>query len=149
MKIILLDDVQNLGKKYSILHVKNGYARNYLIPNKRAVLFSLGVSRHIEDLVKQKESKKKFLINKYQNTIDKIQQLNIKIPVKVTVSGKMYGSILSYDVSNLLSKHDIHIDKKNIIIIKPIKSIGKHKVRILFDELHSIETNFFIEIIKF
>lgn len=148
MKIILIKNIEKLGKKYDIIHVNDGYARNFLIPNKYAVLFTLGRFRHVTDILNQQKNKKIFLLTKYKNIIEKIKKLKLTIALKTSIHGKLYGSFNIYDILDILLKKDIKIDKKDIKILKPIKSVGKHEIRVVFNKQESIYVNFFINIIS-
>ncbi|WP_185877089.1 50S ribosomal protein L9 [Blattabacterium cuenoti] len=132
MKIILKKDIENLGFQYDELDVKPGYARNYLIPKGYAILALPGIVKNTLEILKQRSRKKSFLIEKSKEIENKLKKLTVKIPVKVGKGGKIFGSINSQKLVNILNEKGISIDKKFIRIPgnKSIKTIGKHQVSI-------------------
>lgn len=116
MEIILKSDVQNLGFKDDIVEVKNGYGRNFLIPQGLAVLATASAKKvHAENL-KQRAHKEAKLIADAQEVADRINQLSLKIFAKVGTGDKLFGSVGSIDLADALSKHNETIDKKYILV---------------------------------
>lgn len=145
MRIILKKDVENLGFKYDQLIVKPGYARNYLIPKGYAVIASPGVIKELNEVLKQRSKKEEILIKKAKQTVEKLNVLNLKIPVKVGAGGKLFGSVHAHDLVEALTKENIRIDKKFIGLGNTIKVIGKYQVNI---RLHrQVETQFSFEVV--
>ncbi|WP_185865252.1 50S ribosomal protein L9 [Blattabacterium cuenoti] len=132
MKIILKKDLENLGFLHDEIDVKPGYARNYLIPRGLAVESSLGLLKNNKEILKQRSRKEDSLIKKAHKIEKKLKDLVIKIPVKVSKDGKLFGSINNQYIMNFLSKKGIFIEKKFIRIHgkKTIKSIGKYQASI-------------------
>ncbi|WP_185858271.1 50S ribosomal protein L9 [Blattabacterium cuenoti] len=144
MKIILKKDVDNLGFQYDELDVKPGYARNYLIPKGYAILALPGNVKHINETLKQRSKKERFLIDKSKKIEDKLKKLIIKIPVKVGKGGKLFGSINNQELMKVLKNEGIYIDKKFIRIPgnKVIKTIGKHQASIRLHRKREFTFNF-------
>lgn len=116
MEIILKSDVQNLGFKDDIVEVKNGYGRNFLIPQGLAVLATASAKKvHAENL-KQRAHKEAKLIADAQEVADRINQLSLKIFAKVGTGDKLFGSVGSIDLADALSKQNETIDKKYILV---------------------------------
>lgn len=137
MKVILLKDIENIGKKGDIKNVANGYARNFLFPKNLA---KIATKEAIEELEKQKELEEKKAeeeLKATQEIVKKVDGLEIEMPVKVDEQGKLYGSINEVEISKILTDKRFDIKKKQIKIPQPIKEIGEHQITILFD--HNLE----------
>jgi len=137
MKVILLQDVEELGKRNDVKNVTDGYARNFLFPKKMAVL---ATKQAIEDLEKQKEleaQKAEQELKKIEETVAQIEGLEFEIVEKIDESGKLYGSINEVRIAKILKDKGFNIKKKQIKIPQPIKDLGEFPVTILFD--HGLE----------
>ena len=146
VKVILLKDIENIGKKGDIKKVANGYARNFLFPKK---LVKIASKEAIEELEKQEELEEKKAeeeLKVVQEVIKKIDGLEIEMPVKVDEEGKLYGSIKEVEISKILTEKRFNIKKKQIKIPQPIKEIGEHQVTILFD--HNLEAEIKIIVVE-
>ena len=145
MKIILTQDVKKLGKKGDIIEVKDGQARNHLIPNNFAVEAN---KKNLNELDAKNESvKKNDLLNK-QVALDiskKLEKEKIIFKVKEN-SGKLFGSITTLAIYEELSKLGYKVDKRNIYLKRPINTLGKFDIKIkLYNEIFA---NISIEIIS-
>ncbi len=116
MEIILKKDVENLGFADDIVEVKNGYGRNFLIPQRYAVLATASAKKVLAENLKQRAFKEQKVIAEAKEVAEKIAALEIKIPAKVGVGNKLFGSITSADLVQVLSKEGVTIDKKFISI---------------------------------
>jgi len=132
MKIILTKDVNNLGAVGDVVTVKSGYARNFLFPNKLAILFSekqhnaVKVASQLEE--RKLERKKDDLIE----VIDQIKALELSMKMKSEDGEKLFGSVTKQDLSDLLKENGIEVDKKFINLDNPIKTLGNHEVEVVF-----------------
>lgn len=137
MKVILRKDLENLGKIGDVVTVKDGYARNYLIPRGYAYYASEGAIRAIEIEKKRKIKKLEQERSKAEAFARELSQIQITIPMKVGEEGKLYGSVTPLIISEYLKQeHNIEIDKKHIILDEPIKSLGIFDVKIkLFQDI--------------
>jgi len=128
MKVILKEDVKNLGKMGDIVNVAEGHARNFLIPKKLAVE---AITKNIKALELQKKVIQK-KANKEKNSAqalsEKIAALNLTIKAKAGEEEKLFGSITSMDIAAELKNEGIDIDKKKISIDEPIKRLGAYTV---------------------
>jgi large subunit ribosomal protein L9 len=134
MKIILLKQVERLGKPFDIVSVKDGYARNYLFPRKLAIPADPANIRGLEKN-KQRFSKKIDKTRRMSMGIaDKINNTSIKTTIKTGIDGKAFGSITSQNLVELLKGEGIEVDKKNIVLEEPIKQPGVYNIKVRLAE---------------
>ena len=131
MKVILLCDVKGQGKKDQIVDVSDGYARNFLFPQKKAVPADAKATNEL----KNKEESKQFKINEdrkaAQALADKINGVEIEIIMGHGADGRLYGSVTSKDIAEQLkSRLGIDVDKRKITLKETIKAYGKYSVEI-------------------
>ena len=127
MELILKEDVQNLGFKDEIVKVKNGYGRNFLIPQGKAVIATLSARKILAENLKQRAFKEKSIIDAAQAIAEKIKALEIKVPSKVGSGDKLFGSITNADLAKSISAKSSELDKKHIFLPgKSIKRLGKY-----------------------
>ena len=129
MKVLLLQDVKGQGKKDQIVDVSDGYARNFLFPKKLAVVAD---NKAINE-VKNKEASKQYKIETEKAAAraiaDKLAGIVVKISTGAGADGRLYGSVTSKDIAEVLSKqYGITIDKRKIVISDPIKNVGTYTV---------------------
>ena len=131
MKVILLCDVKGQGKKDQIVEVSDGYARNFLFPQKKAVPADAKATNEL----KNKEEAKQFKINEdrkaAQALADKINNIEIEIVMGHGADGRLYGSVTAKDIADALNKRlGTDVDKRKILLKDNIKAYGKHDVQI-------------------
>lgn len=127
MEIILKKDVENLGFIDDIVTVKNGYGRNYLIPNGYAVLATSSAKKILAETLKQRAYKEEKLIKDATKIADAIKELEIKIAAKTADGSKLFGSINNVNVAEALATLGHDVDKKYIKVDGGnIKRIGKY-----------------------
>jgi large subunit ribosomal protein L9 len=128
-KLLLIEDVEDLGRSGDIVTVKPGYARNFLIPRKYAVVANAGTLRIQTKL--QEERSKRAVVEKQEaeSTAKVLEGVMVKTIVKTDHDGHMYGSVSAHDIVELL-KNDVNIEleKRSIILKHPIKEIGVHTI---------------------
>ena len=132
MKVILKEDVHNLGQQGDIVEVKAGYARNYLMPQNLAILFTQKQMKNIEEAKKLENRKLEMQKDKLLSTIKDIEALSLSIMMKSEEGDKLFGSVTKIDIVKLLKENNIEIDKKYIDLSSPIKTLGEHKIGIIF-----------------
>ena len=131
MEIILKQDVHNLGFKDDVVTVKNGYGRNYLIPQGFAILATPSAKKVLAENLKQKAFKEQHIIDEAKKTAKALLALAVKIVAKVGTGDKLFGSINNGDVAQELAKAGHDIDKKFISIAgNTIKRTGKYNAAI-------------------
>lgn len=130
MKVILRRDVENLGLMGGVVTVKDGYARNYLIPRNLAYYASPGAIKVLE--VEKKQYDKKLAKEKSvsEELALKLTDLQISIAMKVGEEGKLYGSVTNQMIATELALRGYDIDKRTIVIENPIKSLGVFDIKI-------------------
>lgn len=134
MKIILLEDVKNVGKKGNILEVADGYARNFLIRNKLAVEATTQSKAILEQQKQQKIDQGIEDVKNAEALKAKLSELTLIFPVKTGENGKVFGSVSSKQIGEeLLKKYKITIDKRKILDEGPFNTVGFYNVQI---ELH-------------
>ena len=130
MKIILLQSHDKLGKVGDIVNVKPGFARNYLIPNGIGSIATKQNIKSLEVFLKSQETKEDKNRVNIEALSKKLNSLTLKFSVNTGEEDKMFGSITSQMISDELAKQEYMIDKKEIVLDEPIKSLGSHKVAI-------------------
>ena len=127
MEIILKQDVEGLGFKDDIVTVKNGYGRNYLIPQGHAVIATSSAKKVLAENIKQRAYKEKKIIDEANVIAEALKALEIKIAAKVGQGDKLFGSVNNINVAEALEKEGQEIDKKYITVIGgSVKRLGKY-----------------------
>ena len=135
MKVILLQDIKNVGKKDEIISANDGYARNYLFPKKLALEASKDNLLKLQAKKDAKTHKKNLEIEEFKNQAKKIEELTLQINVKAGSNGKIFGGVTSKEISEELKKqYKIDIDKKKIILKETIKNVGRFSVDVKFGD---------------
>jgi len=133
MELILKKDVENLGFTDDVVSVKNGYGRNFLIPNGHAVLATPSAKKVLAETLKQRSYKEKKVIEDAQKEADKLNGLELKITAKAGEGDKLFGSVSNANLSEALEKEGISLEKKFISIAGgTIKRTGKYDAKIRF-----------------
>ncbi len=146
MKVILLQDIEDLGKKGDVKNVADGYARNFLFPRNLA---KVATEEAIVELEKEKEleaQKAEEELKEIEDFVSKIDGLEFEIIEKVDESGKLYGSINEIRIAKIMKEKGFDIKKKQIKIPQPIKELGEFPVMILFD--HGLEAEIKIIVVE-
>ena len=131
MKVILKEDVQNLGQQGDVVEVKPGYARNYLMPQKLAILFTKQQKKSIEEAQIVEKRKLEREKDQLESVLKQVEDLNLSLKMQSGEDDKLFGSVTKLDIVKLLEENGITIDK-NIDLSSPIKTLGEHKVNIVF-----------------
>ena len=132
MKVILKEDVQNLGQQGDVVEVKPGYARNYLMPQKLAILFTKQQKKSIEEAQIVEKRKLEREKNQLESVLKQVEDLNLSLKMQSEEDDKLFGSVTKLDIVKLLEENGTTIDKKYIDLSSPIKTLGEHKVNIVF-----------------
>jgi large subunit ribosomal protein L9 len=139
MKVILLKDIEDIGKKFEIKEVKDGYARNYLLPNGLAKPVTEEVLRWLE-VQKEIESKKaEDELKKVQETVNKIDGAEVEIITKVGEKGQLFEKIDAKKIAEKVSEMGFKITKEQVALKEPIKELGEFPLKVKFD--HNLEAD--------
>ena len=143
MQVILIQDVNNLGGMHELVSVKNGYARNYLIPQKMAVEASPGNMKMLEEKRKVKARKEEKLMGEINEVISKLKESPVKVGAKVGTSGKIFGSVTAVQLSRAIREQKgYEIDRRRITIIDEVKEPGVFKASVDFGNGNTTELEF-------
>lgn len=143
MEVILTKDVDNLGAANEVVKVKNGYARNFLIPRKMAVENSPSNQKQLEERLKQFQKKEALMLAQINSVIAKLNEGPIRLGAKSGTSGKIFGSITSLQISRAIREQKgYEIDRKKISIAEEVKELGSYKAVIDFGNGKSAEVSF-------
>lgn len=127
MEIILNKDIPKLGYKGDIVTVKSGYARNFLLPQGIAVVANSSNKKMHAELMKQAAHKLAKRKDDAQALADKLSAETINIQVKTGTTGKIFGTVTTLQVANLLKEHGFELDRRNVSFAEPIKMVGTYK----------------------
>ena len=143
MQVILIQDVNNLGGVAELVTVKNGYGRNYLIPQKLAVEASPGNIKQMEEKLKHLAKKEAKLLAEINSVIATLKDGALKIGAKTGTSGKIFGSVTSVQIARAIREQKgYEIDRRRITITDDIKELGTYKAHIDFGNGNETEVEF-------
>tara|TARA_A100001011_G_scaffold93500_1_gene98373 strand:+ start:3107 stop:3553 length:447 start_codon:yes stop_codon:yes gene_type:complete len=146
MQVIIRKKIEKLGDIGDIINVKDGYARNYLLPRGYVVKATPGNIKEVELIKSQIKKRNDKKINNQKELAKKISQLKINIPVKVGEDNQIFGSVTSANISEYLIEKGFEVNKKSIKLDDPIKSLGIHNVILKLDD--GIESTLKVYVIK-
>lgn len=143
MEIILTQDVDRLGSKDDVVKVKDGYARNYLIPQKKAIEASVSAKKVLAENIRQRAHKEARLKNEAQKIADQLVNKKITIGAKTSSLGKIFGSVNTIQLAEAINKKGFEIDRKQIMLPEDhIKEIGTYTAKIKLHKEVIIEVEF-------
>ena len=128
MEVILRQHVDNLGRRGEIVKVADGYARNYLLPRKLALLATAGNKQHVERERKIFEAREAEERAQAQTLATRLGSLTIAISRRVGDTEQLYGSVTAVDIADFLKTKGFEVDRRKLILPEPIKAIGEHNV---------------------
>lgn len=145
-QLLLIKDVEDLGRSGDIVKVKPGYARNFLLPQKKAVVadkFTLRLQAKLQD-----ERVKQAAVDKQdaESLAAKIEGMVVAAVVKVDQDGHMYGSVAAIDIVRLLEKEGIKLERKNVLLPHPIKHLGEYPIQLKLKE--GVPAQIFLQILS-
>ncbi|HEY8423046.1 MAG TPA: 50S ribosomal protein L9 [Thermoclostridium sp.] len=131
MKVILVQDVKNLGKKNSLVEVSDGYARNFLIPKGLAVEATPSAINEMKMKENAEKARKENELANARKLADKLKGTTVNFATKAGDNGKLFGSITAKDIADMLEKqHKVQIDKRKIVLPDAIKSLGVYDIEL-------------------
>ena len=143
MEVILIQDVDNLGGVNEVVKVRNGYARNFLLPRKLAVEANPGNMKQLQEKMKQQTKKEEAMLAEINNVVAKLTESPLKIGAKSGTSGKIFGSVTSLQLSRAIrDQKGYNIDRKKITLPEEVKELGTYKAHIDFGNGKSTDVEF-------
>jgi large subunit ribosomal protein L9 len=143
MKVILIQDVDNLGGNNELVTVRPGYARNYLIPSKLAVEANSSNLKMMDEKLKQSQKKEQKLLAEINSVIAVLKESPLKIGAKTGTTGKIFGSVTSLQITRAIrDQKGYEIDRKRITIPEEVKELGTYKAVIDFGNGNHTEVDF-------
>lgn len=142
MKIILKEDVTNLGYKDDVVEVKDGYGRNYLIPQGKAVIANNSNLRQLEENQRQRAHKLAKIKADAEAAAAALADVALTIGAKASATGTIFGSVNNIQIAEALEKLGHNVDRKIIVLKEPVKELGKYTAKISFHKEVSVEIPF-------
>lgn len=143
MQIILIQDVDNLGQKNELVNVKNGYARNFLIPQKFAVEASPSNLKQLQERLKVQKVKEEKLLSEIAKVVEVLKAAPVRIGAKTGTSGKIFGSVTGVQIARAIKEQKgYEIDRRRIHILDDVKELGTYKAKIDFGKGNEAELEF-------
>ncbi len=130
MKVILSQDVPSVGKVGDLVRVADGYARNFLLPRKLAMIATEGREKEFKHLKAMAESKKKKATNAAKKTAEKMTAHTVTLKAQAGENDKLFGSITNADIAAELVKAGFIVEKREVVLTEPIKVLGQHRVQV-------------------
>jgi large subunit ribosomal protein L9 len=138
-EVLLLRPIDGLGGEGDQVKVRAGYARNYLLPEKWALPINRANRKHIESLQAGRKKREAQELAHAQELAGKLEKVSIAIAVKTGEGGKMFGSVTSQDIIDRLKEEGIQVEKRVLQLAHPIKTLGKHTVKVKLHESLAVE----------
>jgi large subunit ribosomal protein L9 len=130
MKVILRENYEPLGKSGTVLEVKDGYARNYLIPRGIVYPATPKYQRMLEEEERLRKKREVFKVKNAQELADALSKATVIAKRKAGEEGRLFGSVTSQDIADLLAEQGIEVDKRKIVMDEPIRLLGTYQVRV-------------------
>ena len=146
MRVILLQDVENLGKKYEVKDIKNGYARNFLIPQGLVKPATKETLKWLESQKETEQKKAEEELKKAQELASQIDGIEVIIPVKVGEEGQLFEKINSQKIAEKMKELGFDINKERIILEEPIGELGEFPIKVKFE--HNLESEIRVIIVE-
>ncbi len=141
-EVLLLKPVQGLGSEGDQVKVRAGYARNFLLPQKFAVTLTQSNRKQVESLKKRRAEREASELNGAQELAKKLEKTSIAFVVKTGEGGRMFGAITAADLHEKITEAGIELDRKKIHLYTPVKTLGKHEVKIKLHHDVSVDLTF-------
>ncbi len=142
MEIILKEDVINLGYKGDVVKVKDGYGRNYLIPQKKAILATQSAKKMLAEDLKQRAHKLERIKNEAIELAEKVKDITLTVGAKTSTTGKIFGAVGPIQIAEAFEKAGFNVDRRVIALKEPVKEIGSYKATLKLHKEVSVEVAF-------
>jgi len=143
-EIILRQNVEKLGDQGDVIRVKSGYARNYLIPRGLALEATPGNMQMIKSQKEQTEIRQQKTLEEVKKMSEKLEKLSLTASVQVGKEDRIFGSVTTMTISNLLKEKGFEIDKKDILLNEPIKALGLYNVPVKLSSDMQVELKVYV-----
>ena len=130
MDVLLIKDVDKLGREGDIVAVADGYARNYLIPRRIAMAASAEAVKLQEKIRSERIAREAAEKHEFEELAEKLSNVSVTTPVKVGEDEQLYGSVTAHDIAELLKEEGFEIDRKKIVLENPVKALGVYAIEI-------------------
>jgi len=145
-EILLLEKIDNLGLEGDIVKVKAGFARNFLLPRKKAVPLNLSNKKRLDALMIARAARESEELQNAQEVATKLENISLAIAVKTGSGGKLFGSVTSQQIVDKLKEQGFIVDKRHFKNFNPIKDLGKMEVHL---QLHQeVVVNLTVEVVS-
>lgn len=128
MKVILKRDVKGLGREGDLKEVKDGYARNFLLPTGAVVVADKGAVANWERHREQREERDRSARAEAEATAEKLRALRLEVPVKAGERGRLFGAVTGHQIADLIHREGVELDRHALHLREPIKALGDYKV---------------------
>lgn len=142
MQVILLEDINNLGYKDDIVTVKDGYGRNFLIPQRKAIIASESAKKVLAENLRQRTHKLEKIKQDAENLAKKLEGVSLTIGAKASSTGTIFGSVTNIQIADELTKQGFEVDRKKIVIKESVKELGSYKALVKLHKEVSVEIPF-------
>lgn len=142
MQVILKEDVANLGYKDDVITVKDGYGRNYLLPQGKAVIATESAKKMLAENLKQRAHKLEKIKQDAQDLAAKLEGVTLSVGAKTSSTGTIFGSVTNIQIAEALEKKGYSVDRKVIIIKEAVKEVGSYKALLKLHKEVSVEIPF-------
>ncbi|MEP7127358.1 MAG: 50S ribosomal protein L9 [Chitinophagales bacterium] len=143
MELILLQDVDKLGRENELVKVRPGFARNFLIPNRLAVVADEGQKKMLEERMKQETRREEKLLKQINSVVEVLKNTKYMIGAKTGTSGKIFGSVTTIQLSHAIKKQsNLPVDRKKITLPDDISTLGEYKANINLHKDVNVEVAF-------
>ena len=143
MDVILLKDIEKVGEKHKVVTVKNGYGRNFLIPQKMAIIANEANRKKLDELMQKEAAVEAEKIAVFQKVADQLEGKSLKIGAKAGASGKIFGSVTNVQIANALKEQfDIDVERRLIEMPEEIKELGTYKADLKLHKKVAISIDF-------
>ncbi len=143
MEVILLKDVEKLGDANTLVKVRDGYGRNYLIPNKLAVIANDGNRNMLKERQRQTNKKEEKMLAQIQGMMNRFKETVIKVGAKVGQSDKIFGSVTNVQLAEAIKKQlGVEIDRKKIHVPDDVKTLGTYTATINLQKEFKVDVQF-------
>ncbi len=133
-KLLLLEDVKALGRSGDLVQVRAGYGRNYLLPNSLAIFADERTVELQEQLQKKRKLKAEEDRKEAEAIAARFQEFSLQMKVKVDAESNLYGSVTAHEIAAELKEKGFALERHNVALARPIKSLGTHQVTLKLDE---------------